>query len=206
MSAGAKLQGLRQRLDKLAGAQSQIQKDLDWAEKQYATGRKEEQLLAKARDIIHAVALKTQQEVQLCLEEAVSHSLQTVFHEGYAFHVDFEIKRNRTEALLSVSRAPSEEKINPMMASGGGVVDIISFSLKVLLWSIADKRTHPVILLDEPFRFVSADLQPQVGQLLQEISSQMGIQFIIVTHEEELIESASAVFSVRLKKGVSLVL
>jgi DNA repair exonuclease SbcCD ATPase subunit len=40
--------------------------------------------------------------------------------------------------------------------------------------------------LDEPFRFVSDEYQPAVADLMEEMADKLGIQFIIVTHEENL--------------------
>jgi len=59
--------------------------------------------------------------------------------------------------------------------------------------------------LDEPFRFVSRNLQPQASLMLREISQKVGLQVVMVSHSEDLIESADRVFRVSLRKGVSVV-
>ena len=73
-----------------------------------------------------------------------------------------------------------------MTAAGGGVVDVAAFALRLSCYLIMSPRPEPVIILDEPFRFVSKEYQGQVAELLEELSAKLGLQFVIVTHEEEL--------------------
>lgn len=195
------LQNLSRRIDQALGAKNLLLNSIQNLDHRINQTKREGWHIEAARDVIHAVAVKTQEEVQMCLESAVSHALRSVFDEPYKFHVDFEIKRQRTEANLTISK--QGEKITPRDSSGGGVIDIISFTLKVLLWSLAPNHPAPVLLLDEPFRFVSTDLQPKVGELLREVQEQMGIQFVVITHEEELIEFADCVYKISNNKNVS---
>jgi len=62
-----------------------------------------------------------------------------------------------------------------------------------------------VIVLDEPFRFLSKDLQPKAGIMLSQLSENLGIQFIMVTHNEAFVEQADTVIEVSQGKGVSRV-
>jgi DNA repair exonuclease SbcCD ATPase subunit len=90
-----------------------------------------------------------------------------------------------------------------MDAAGGGAVDVAAFALRVASWSMQRPRTRPVIILDEPMRFLSPDLQPKASDMLQELSQKLGLQFIIVTHEEELTQQVDKVFEVLKKGGVT---
>ena len=62
-----------------------------------------------------------------------------------------------------------------------------------------------MIVLDEPFRFVSRDLQVKAGQMVKELAERLDLQFIVVTHNKDLIEAADRVFEVSLKDGESRV-
>jgi len=66
-------------------------------------------------------------------------------------------------------------------------------------------RSRPVLMLDEPFRYLSTGLLPRAGEMLKQISSELDLQIIMVTHAEELIDEADAVFSVDMNKGESIV-
>jgi DNA repair exonuclease SbcCD ATPase subunit len=89
------------------------------------------------------------------------------------------------------------EEIDPMTASGGGVVHVASFALRIAMWSLQRPRPRETILLDEPFHFLSRDLQPKASELLKVISKRLGIQFVIVTHDDSLTEAADKVFEVK---------
>jgi DNA repair exonuclease SbcCD ATPase subunit len=67
-------------------------------------------------------------------------------------------------------------------------------------------RNRNTIILDEPLKNLSADLQEKGSAMLKEISKRLNIQFIIVTHEETLTAYADRVFKVRMNKGVSYII
>jgi DNA repair exonuclease SbcCD ATPase subunit len=70
--------------------------------------------------------------------------------------------------------------------------------LRFALWSLSN--TANVIILDEALKFVSADLRPRASEILAEICKTLGVQVIMVTHLEEIIENADKVIKVS-KKG-----
>lgn len=153
--------------------------------------------------IMQTVAQKTQQELEYKVSEIVSLALSSVFDDPYEFKITFEIKREKTEAVISFLKNGNE--FNPMNETGGGVVDVAAFALRIALWSLAQPKTRNVIILDEPFRFVSESLRDRASLMLQTISHKMQIQFIIITHMPELLEHADKVFTVENKNGKSYV-
>jgi ABC-type lipoprotein export system ATPase subunit len=56
-----------------------------------------------------------------------------------------------------------------------------------------------IIILDEPFRHLSADLQPKASEMMKMLSDKLGIQFIMVSHEEGIIDCADNIITI--KKG-----
>jgi len=159
--------------------------------------------LEKAQAVLQAVAQQTQEALSYHVAELVSLALEAVFPLPYTFKVEFVQKRGKTEADLLFERDGMVR--DPIDDTGGGVVDVAAFALRVSLWSLQKYKTRPIIILDEPFRFVSANLQPKAIEMLQEISAKLGIQFIIVTHEDEIMEGADKVFKVTNKNGTSRV-
>jgi len=157
----------------------------------------------EAQSVIQLVAQKTQEKLKFHIESIVTMALEAVFEEPYRFEVDFEIKGGRTVAECWFVR--NGEKVNPMDATGGGAVDIASMALRVVFWSLLyqTKKIRPLLVLDEPFRFVSRDLQTKAGEMVKEIASRLGIQFIVVTHTKDLIDVADRVYEVKLKDGKS---
>lgn len=192
---------LRSELDSRRGQEKQTARNLEQAKQrlsQYQTDLKNHE---QAREVIKEVGLKTQQALAFHISDITSLALQAVFPEPYDLVVDFVQRRNKTECDLWFER--DGERLSPMDASGGGAVDVAAFALRVASWSMQLPRSRNTIVLDEPMRFLSTDLQPKASEMLKQLSEKLGLQFIIITHEEELTEQADKVFEIRQRKGVS---
>jgi DNA repair exonuclease SbcCD ATPase subunit len=155
----------------------------------------------EARTIIQTVAQDTQKELEYHVSELTTLALASVFPDPYKLTLSFDLKRGRTEATLSFERGDGN-KVDPMSASGGGPVDIAAFALRVTMWSLSQK-TIGVIVLDEPFRFLSLDLQERAADVLLDVSKKLGLQFLMVTHEAEFADNADNILQVRIEDGVS---
>jgi len=196
-----RIQTLRTRLDQEKGRRSQIESSItELGTRVKETGR-ELRKLEQAREIIREVGLKTQEQLSFHISDITSLALEAVFPNPYELITEFVQRRNKTECDLYFSR--EGEKVDPISASGGGAVDVASFALRIAAWSMMSPKTRNVIILDEPLRFLSVDLQEKASMMIKELSDRLGIQFIIITHESTLAEYADKVFNVRLKKGIS---
>lgn len=135
----------------------------------------------EAQAILQTIAQTIQQKAHERISEVVSHCLRAVFgEEAYTFKINFERKRGRTEAQLRFVRGDLE--VDPITASGGGQIDVAAFALRIACLILHRPRLSQVVVLDEPFKFVSEDYQPNVRTMLEELSEKMGIQIIMVTH------------------------
>jgi DNA repair protein SbcC/Rad50 len=188
------------KIQRRAGERDSVARSLAAFEEDLKQALADSEALERSQEIIRVTAKRTQEELEIHVSELVSLALEAVFPKPYKLVLKFELRRNRTEADLLLQ----DEKgnlVRPMDAVGGGVVDVAAFALRVALWSLRKPRPSPVMILDEPFRFLSRDLQARACQMLREISGKLGIQFLIVTHEEELMGAADRVFRVEKKKG-----
>lgn len=155
----------------------------------------------EAQIITQIVAKETQKNLKYNIENIVTRGLETVFEEEpYSFSADFEIKRNKTECVLSfISKG---DKIDPMNSSGYGAVDIGAFTLRISLWSLK-KNNDPIFIMDEPFRNLDLKKQSLAGKMLKELSDKLGIQFIISTHKIPLTEFGDNIIDIVKKDGIS---
>jgi DNA repair exonuclease SbcCD ATPase subunit len=156
-------------------------------------GKKERQKgLEKAQVFLQKVAQDTQGQLRYYVKDIVQLALDTCFPGEYEFDLVYEIKRGKTEAkLLFLS---GDEEIDPLDASGGGVVDIAAFALRIAQWTLGSTRN--TIILDEPFKHLSDDLQPLGAEVLKQLSDKLKIQFIIVTHRKEITGVADKIFEI----------
>lgn len=189
------------RLERYRGQLESLETQKERAEKRVAELNQEIENVLLAQSIVQDAARRTQEELRFHIESIVTMALEAVFAEPYTFVLDFEVKRNRTEAQCWFERYG--ERVSPIDATGGGAVDIAAFALRVTMWSLG--RSRPTIILDEPFRFVSRDLQTKAGDMMKMLAEKLGLQFIMVTHNADLIDAADKVVRVRLSDGVSSV-
>lgn len=195
------LKEIRTSIEQSKGKRQEIEyRQIDLLEKVKTTER-EINFSEKAQAIIQKVAKDTQSQLEFHISDIVTMALDTIFDEPYKFKVGFVLKRNKTECELSFER--DGELIDPLSASGGGVIDVASFALRIALWTLQAPKSRNTIILDEPFKFLSKDLLPRASELLIELSNKLNLQFIVVTHLDELTDCADKIFQVSIKKGVS---
>ncbi len=149
----------------------------------------------RARDILIAATAATQDQVREYIEELVSLALQSVFGMEYFFILEFQEKRGQSEIKPTILW--KQEKFSPRDEVGGGVVDIASFALRLVLWTLSGNRTAPVFILDEPFKFLSKDKTEAAADMLRGIADLLGIQVIMISHDEGLIVAADKSWTVR---------
>jgi len=155
----------------------------------------------KARVIIQTVAQTTQERLEHHISSLVTMALASVFPDPYTFVLQFVKRREKTEADLIFVKDGNEG--SPMDVSGGGPLDVASFALRTATWAI--KPTRNVLILDEPFRFVSRNLQLACSEMLKYISEKLEIQLIVVSHIPEIMDKADKVFNVTNENGISVV-
>lgn len=188
-------------VERLKGKRDQLAEE---AERQRAEAERQEARngnALKARALVQDVAQRTQQKLERHVAGLVTTAEAAVFPEPYGFGVEFVQRRNKTECDLYFVK--DGERLDPVSSSGGGALDVAAFALRCAFWSL--KRTRPVIVLDEPFRFVSHDLQSRCGMMLKTISERLGLQVLMVSHLPNIISGADRVLRVTQEGGISKV-
>ena len=194
----------RQKLEQKKGKAQQVAQDLREVKENVASLKKEIRISAKVQEIIQTVAQVTQSELQYRITTPVSMALAAVYPENpYKMCAEFNTTgRGTTECQLNFER--NGIKIDALDASGGGPVDVANFGLRIVGWSLEQPRSRKCLLLDEPFKWVSREAMLLVRQLVKQLSTQLGIQIVMVSHISELIDAADRVIKVSLtRKGVS---
>lgn len=178
------------------GSFIQVQKRLKETIEQKDNFEKKLKLIEEAQIFLQKVAQSTQDNLKFQIEDIVNLALESVFPNEYSFAIEFNVSRGKTDAQLVFKDKRTGQTIDPMDASGGGVVDLTAFSLRIAAYAL-EKGTDNVIILDEPFKFISRDLQERAGEILKTLSEKMKLQIIMVTHIPEFIEVADKVFEVK---------
>jgi DNA repair ATPase RecN len=152
-------------------------------------------LLEEAQLFLQSVAQQTQEKLKYQIEDIVNLALETCFPDEFKFELQIDIARGKTEAKLVFISQKTGGEIDPMNASGGGVLDVVCFALRLACYTL-ETNSNNVIVFDEPFRFLSADLRESACEIISKLSNQLNIQIIMVTHISEFVGIADKVFVV----------
>lgn len=190
------IQKIKELYQQSKGMKIQIEKDLESNKSHLDEMNLRMKRLEDAQTFLQKVAQETQEHLKFKIEDIVNLALETCFPGEYSFRLNFNISRGKTEAELVFLSQSSDRPIDPMNASGGGVVDIACFALRIASY-VLEQGIDNVIVLDEPMKFVSKDLLNSAGEILKVLSTKLGLQIIMVTHENKFIDIADKVFEVK---------
>lgn len=186
---------LRSIMERRKGRRDLLQKQLNDLKRRKRKLMAEIIISDKAQQIIHIVAKATQQDLQYHISDIVSFALSSVFDDPYAFVVEFVSRRNKIEADMWLEK--NECYLDPMSSTGGGVVDIVAMALRLSMWTLSEPKTRPILILDEPFRFLKGKEYPVRGaEMIQQFSRKLDVQVIMNSHDPELVDCADKVIQV----------
>ena len=197
------IQTYRKKIDQLKGQEKSLQKLLQKSEDDFKKIKKEIKNIEIAQIVIQTVAKETQEKLIYNIENIVTSALEAVLDQPYKFVVQFNIKRNRTECKLLFKR--DNKLIDPLNSSGYGAADLASFALRIAAWSLTNPKKRSIFILDEPFKHLSTELHEKSSMLIKELSLKLGIQFIIITHVNQISEHSDKVFRVTKSGAYSIV-
>jgi len=142
--------------------------------------------IEEAQQAAQYVAEQVQQRAHKQIAGVVSRCLETVFDDdNYGFKVRFDKKRGRTEAILILTKDEHEVE-DPLNGDSGAVCEMAGFALRLSCLVLAKPRLRKLLILDEPFKSMSAEYWENTRLLLEGLSKDFGIQIIMVTHNPKL--------------------
>ena len=144
--------------------------------------------------LVQQVARETMDMLKLRIEAIVQEALDAVFPDGGKFKVDYETKNDRTQASIYIEM--DGERMDPLADDGGGLADVLAFALRLVAWSLG--KSENTLILDEPGKGVSKEYRPMLIEMISGLSSQLGLQTIIVTHDPDIMEMADRTFRVSM--------
>ena len=161
--------------------------------------------MVEARNIISEASSVTQLQFKQFVESLVTLAIQSVFlDKNYKFIVDFVLQSNRPQINLLVQEEDKDPYV-PEEEQGGGLLDVISFALRIVLWSLEKPKSRNVLIFDEPFRW-TGNLTELMASMMKEVSYKMNLQIIMVTHDERLSDIADRSWKItRTKNGPSTI-
>lgn len=174
---------LTQEYDKLLAKKTNLLVETKIGKTKIRKIKKEISAHIEARDTIAKVIRLTQFRIKKYIEKTVTLAIRSVFDRPYTFHLKFKEQRNRVECIATVRERGNIR--DPKSDMGGGLMDIIAIGFRVALLLIENPRSRMVLLLDQPFSHCGG-LIKKAAIMVKELSRELSVQFIIITHERRL--------------------
>lgn len=163
--------------------------------------RSEYEAILRAKEIVQTISLDCQQQFQKRIGFVVTRCLETVFGpESMKFTLLFEQKRGQTE-VRGVLLDSQGHELDPIDSCGGGVLDVAAFGLRLACMMLSRPRPARVLLLDEPFKWLSASYRPAIVKLLHELSMEFGLQIVMISHIDTLVQAADNIVGISNEGG-----
>ncbi len=153
-------------------------------------------LLTHVNDVLKEVEQNWRRSSEQTLADIISRGLSGVFDEEIKVTIESKVVRDTTSMTLKLEQRGVQIG-NIIEGTGGSIVSVLNVLL--LVWMLINVKPPltRVLVLDEPFRMVESRHLPAIGQLLRELNERLGIQFIISSHEPELMDAADIVHEVQ---------
>ncbi len=190
------------------GQQEQLLREQKRLQEQLERAIAERDLLDQVRVLFQMTSDHAREQARQTIESMVSRALQYVFGADLEFKVRIEESRGRPEVEFYVASTYGGEAVvenRPQDARGGGVVDVISLALRLVLLQSSRPPIQGPLVLDEPAKHVSEEFALNVAEFLKEAARVFDRQVIMVTHNHQLAGVADRAFRVELEAGKSVV-
>jgi hypothetical protein len=155
--------------------------------------------LEKVRTIITEVTALTQSQFKERVETLVTTAIEAVYDRRIEFQLKFEQRSNRLQCIPTIIEGQNKNEHEVDYDIGGGLLDLVSFAFRIVLWSLQPKPSRPTFILDEPLRFLGeskAETLERAAGILKELSHKLGCQLIVVTHQDAISELADKSFHI----------
>ncbi len=196
---------LKMRHAKRAAARDMLAEQIDDIESRAETGQLRAKLLDYVHEVLKVIAEKREAKLRERLEGLVTQALRLVFDDdSYSFFIEQDVKRDQAVARLMLEKADEDGTLfrTPLRGfHGGGVVDIVAFVLNAIVLTFVRPQRRQTMWMDEPFSQVSKSYRPRIANMMSWLHEETGLQFVIVTHEEEYLSVADTVTKITQHNG-----
>lgn len=191
------LETLKSKIDRKCWELEQTQTALDSMRKEVIDLDSLGGLLDKSSIFFRLVFDKKKDELRTKIEKLANYGLEKIFGDDIRLKIEQKIKNNRVSNEVKVQKKFDTEwvSLDVMDAEGGGMVDVVSFLMRVIVMCLMVPRPRRLLVLDEFAKHLSADFRPKVASFMKELTEKLGVQIILVTHALELTESADVVYN-----------
>jgi len=195
---------MKQRFNQVKAQVSNLQNRLLDIDNQTKLMQCNNELIEDANRFLISFSESIRKKLKDKLESLTNMALKSIFPDK---GMTFIIKPNRTKIGLHYDLyLETDGTITSLFDSkGGGVHEIISIAIRISYLRMLKGSLRQTLILDESLKFLDSTRMKLAIKWLKSVSEKMEIQFIIITHIPELIETVDDSFNFKLIGGKTVI-
>lgn len=187
-------QELQRQIDRVDGSYKSLQARRDSLDKEIQELKKNTEHLTKVSLVMkHLLDVLVRDEIKKTAG-LVTYGLKSIFtDQELIFSPNICKKNDKVHIELKTTEVKGDKKIEGSYRSFGGSVMVIEdFLLRIIC--ILKKKMARLMLLDETFVPVSKEYIPNTSKLINELCDRLGMDVLLVTHQESFQEHAKHIY------------
>ena len=158
------------------------------------------EVLEESIIVLQKLSERQREMAKIRLEELATEALRYSMGGEYSVIIDLDNIRKRPQASLYICKKAYEDREeideedleDPLSDNGGGIVDVVSTAIELVVMQAQTPIIEGPLILDEPFKMLSEEYVPMMSDFLKKISKDFNRQIIMVTHDKYLAQSAKS--------------
>ena len=158
------------------------------------------EVLEESIIVLQKLSERQREMAKIRLEELATEALRYSMGGEYSVIIDLDNIRKRPQASLCICKKAYEDREDideedledPLSDNGGGIVDVVSTAIELVVMQAQTPIIEGPLILDEPFKMLSEEYVPMMSDFLKKISKDFNRQIIMVTHDKYLAQSAKS--------------
>lgn len=181
---------LSQELAVLEYREKVLQESCDTLRTQNSSLLKRGELLKQVCVVLQDLVRLVSTQNLLRIEHLVNEALKDIFYDlNLQFSLVSEVKRDVNQYRISITNGGVGGTVDSI---GGGVLSVVACVLKIMFNRFT--RKYPLVVFDESLSFLSEKYIARASSFLKAMSIEFGMPILMVTHQNQLAESADAVY------------
>jgi len=190
-------QDLTSQLGNLEGECGLLHKQIEKIELKLVVFDRKKEIYTKAIELLTFAQHITKEKLKVGFEQIVTYALRYIYSSDYEFGLEFGRRGNLQEMDFNVKTPECQTPFDPLLSSGGGVLDIISLALRIALLELSKPKIEGFLVLDESFKHLSSNYLENAEKFLEAINKKIGRQIILVTHKKELLTNTKNIIEIK---------
>lgn len=178
----SKLDSLGNEVGRIQGEFNYIKSEIENKEKKIITLTSEVENSEKAVELLNKVQAVTRDRIKEEFESVASWALRYVFETDYKFKLVFSTRGNLQELNFTVRSPECDEDMDFLDSQSGGVMNVVSLILRLILMEVSVPKINGWIILDESFKNVNGKENiEKLNTFMVELSKNFKRQIIHIT-------------------------